>query len=289
MNIFYFVIAFFLLSNPEHPLDNTNEPFRVMSFNIRYDNPDDGVNAWKYRKNVVASLIRFHRNDLIGTQEALLNQIQDLDEFLPEFAWIGVGRDDGKLKGEFCAIFYRKDRFELIEDGTFWLSEHPEVPGSKSWDAAITRIVTWGRFYDLKNKNTFIVFNTHYDHIGVQAREKSSELILQKIRLLSQGDPVILLGDLNAIETDSPYSILTKPQENGTPKLFDAFYHAKFGHYGPKSTWNAFREIEPNRRIDFILLDKHFSVIQHGILSDTKNGRFPSDHLPVIADIQIHP
>lgn len=261
------------------------EPFRVMSFNIRYDNPDDGLNAWAYRSDFVASTIRFHRNDIIGIQEALLNQIQDLDELLPEFAWTGVGRDDGRNGGEFCAIFYRKDRFELLEEGTFWLSETPEIPGSKSWDAAITRIVSWGRFLDVQNNQSFIVFNTHYDHIGVQARAKSSELILQKINSLSNGKPVILLGDLNTIETEDPYKILTKWHHDNAPILFDAYYHATFGHHGPTSTWNAFKKIEPNRRIDFIFVDAHFQVIQHGIIADTREGRFPSDHLPVVADV----
>ena len=262
-------------------------PMRVMSFNIRFDNPDDGLDAWPHRKDFVASMFRFHQNDLVGTQEGLINQLEDLDEMLSEFTWVGVGREAGDERGEFCAIYYRTDRFNLIEDGTFWLSETPDEPGSQGWDAALPRIVTWARLFDKKNDRPFIVFNTHFDHRGEEARRQSSKLILEKIGELAGEDPVLVMGDLNAVEEQDPYKILAEAVRGPFEiELFDGFYHSKFGHHGPTSTWNAFERIYPDRRIDYIFADPNFRIIQHGILADIRDGRFPSDHLPVVADIE---
>ena len=265
----------------------TSEPMRVMSFNIRFDNPDDGPDAWPHRKDFVASMFRFHQNDLVGTQEGLINQLEELDEMLPEFEWIGVGRDAGDERGEFCAIYYKTDRFDLIEDGTFWLSEAPNEPGSQSWDAALPRIVTWARLMDKRNDRSFIVFNTHFDHRGQEARRQSSSLILEKVAGIAGDDPVIVMGDLNTVEEDEPYQILANPDQGPVEiELLDGFYHSKHGHHGPTSTWNAFERIFPDRRIDYIFADPNFRFIQHGILADIRNGHFPSDHLPVVADIE---
>ena len=257
-----------------------------MSFNIRFDNPDDGPNAWPHRMDFVASMFRFHQADIVGVQEALHHQLEDLQTLLPGFSWVGVGRDDGKQAGEFSAIFFRNDRYTLIEDGTFWLSETPEEPGSMSWDTAITRIVTWARLHERSSDRTFIIFNTHYDHRGVVAREQSSRLLMDRINELAQGDPVIVTGDLNVTEDQMAYRILAEPDlHSGEMVLFDGFYHSRYGHHGPDTTWNGFREIVPNRRIDYIFVNSGFSVVQHGILADVRDGRFPSDHLPVLAEI----
>ncbi len=267
--------------------EEISEPMRVMSFNIRFDNPNDGPDAWPHRKDFVASMFRFHQNDIVGTQEGLINQLEELDEMLPEFEWVGVGRDAGGREGEFCAIYYRTDRFELIEEDTFWLSETPDTPGSQGWDAALPRIVTWARLFDKKNDRSFIVFNTHFDHRGEEARRQSSELILQKVAELAGDDPVIVMGDLNAVEDQDPYQILAEADRGPVEiELFDGFYHSRYGHHGPTSTWNGFREIVPDRRIDYIFTDAGFSFIQHGILADIRDGHFPSDHLPVVADLE---
>jgi len=290
LSLIFFLISATSCTETDRTSDGSttiNEPMRVMSFNIRFDNPADGPDAWPHRKDFVASMFRFHKNDIVGTQEGLINQLRDLDEMLPEFDWVGIGRDDGGEAGEFCAIYYKSDRFDLVEDGTFWLSETPDVPGSMGWDTAITRIVTWARLYDKKNDRRFIVFNTHYDHRGQEARRNSSNLILQKVSELSGGDPVIVMGDLNAVESQDPYKILADPELGPVRvELFDGFYHSRYGHHGPTSTWNAFREIYPDRRIDYIFVDRNFSVIQHGILADIRDGHFPSDHLPVVADLE---
>lgn len=261
-------------------------PIRVMTFNIRFDNPDDEQDAWPHRKDFVASMFRFHRNDIVGTQEGRHHQIVELDELLPEFEWVGIGRDAGDERGEFCAIYYRADRFDLIEQDTFWLSESPDEPGSMGWDTAITRITTWARLYDKKNNRNVIVFNAHFDHIGTVARRESSKLILQKIDEIAEGDPVILIGDFNTTEDDDPYKVITRSDyDPAEPVLYDGFYHSKYSHHGPSSTWNGFRSIVPNRRIDYIFVDSNLTVEQHAILADIRDGRYPSDHLPVVADI----
>ena len=267
-------------------MSSGDHPIRIMTFNIRFDNPNDGPNAWPHRKEFVAGMFRFHRNDIVGTQEGMHHQLVELDELLPEFEWVGVGREAGDEKGEFCAIYYRPDRFDLIEHDTYWLSETPDIPGSMGWDTAITRITTWARLYDRVNDRRLIVFNTHYDHIGREARKQSSKLNLQKIAELADGDPAIFIGDLNTTEDQDPYKVITSADYGPSePVLFDGFYHSIHGHHGPVSTWNGFSAIVPDRRIDYIFVDSNLTVKQHAILSDIRDGRFPSDHLPVVADI----
>lgn len=264
-------------------------PFRVMTFNLRYDNPGDGPNAWPHRKDMAASMIRFHRADLVGVQEALRRQLDDLQERLPAYAWVGVGRTDGKEAGEYSAILYRKDRFELLEDDTFWLSLTPEVPGSKAWDAALERIVTWAKFRDRQTGTVFFHFNTHFDHIGDTARAESAKLILHRIDSLAGTAPVVLTGDFNATDDAAPYRILTGVERDGVsaPALRDAMHVSEHGHHGPTSTWNAFQAVEPGQRIDYVFVGDGVRVLQHGALIDTWDGRFPSDHLPVLAEIVI--
>ena len=256
---------------------------RVMSFNIRYDEPRDGVNAWPNRKTKVADVIRFHKADVIGVQEALLSQLRDLETLLPDFEWCGVGRADGKESGEYSAILYRKSRFELIETKTFWLSETPDRPGSKGWDAALPRIVTWAKLRDRVSKITFFHFNTHFDHMGVQARNESASLILKKIGEIAGKVPVVLTGDLNVVENSDAYRTLKN--RDSAAKLSDARYASANGHFGGDSTFNAFKELEPGRKIDYIFVRQGMHVREHGALSDRWNGLWASDHLPVLAEV----
>ncbi len=258
---------------------------RVMTFNIRYDTPDDGENAWPNRKEMAAGVIRFHQADFAGLQEALLSQIQDLEERLPEYEWIGVGRTDGETQGEYTPIFYRPDRFELLDSDTFWLSETPEVPGSKSWDAALERIATWGLFRDVRTGSRFIVLNTHFDHIGTEAREESAKLILSRLEEIAPDEPAIVMGDFNTTDETAPYRVLTD-SNNG---LRDAYVATTSPHYGPASTWTGFDAVVEDRRIDFVFTSDDVDVRRHGILSETIDGRFPSDHLPVLAEVVINP
>jgi endonuclease/exonuclease/phosphatase family metal-dependent hydrolase len=257
-----------------------------MTFNLRLDVASDGPNAWPHRRDWVASLIRFHEPDAIGVQEALAHMLTDLDARLPGFARIGVGRSDGREGGEFSAILYRTNRLELLESGTFWLSPTPEVPGSKGWDAAITRVATWGRFRDRFTGCAYVHLNTHFDHIGEQARQESARLIRRRLDSIARGQPTIVTGDLNSDPQSVAYRVFTRDtMPGGSMPLRDAFSTSASGHYGPTSTWTAFKAIEPGRRIDYVLVSPGIPVLTHGILPDSWDGRFPSDHLPVLASL----
>ena len=258
---------------------------RVMSFNIRYDEPKDGVNAWPNRKQKVADVIRFHKADLVGVQEALLRQLRDLETLLPDIAWCGVGRTDGKESGEYSAILYKKSRFQLQECKTFWLSETPDKPGSMGWDAAYPRVVTWAKFRDRLAKKTFFHFNTHFDHRGEKARAESSKLILTKIGEIAGSSPFVLTGDLNVVEDSDGYRTLKNG--NSITRLADARYASTHGHFGGDSTFNDWKELQPGRKIDYVFVREGIRVNEHAALADRWNGLWASDHIPVLAEIEI--
>ncbi|MCP4723867.1 MAG: endonuclease/exonuclease/phosphatase family protein [bacterium] len=266
--------------------EDNNRSINVMSFNIRYNNPGDGDNAWPNRKDIAAGMITFHKADLIGIQEALIDQIDDLTERLPGYDWYGIGRDDGLSGGEFSAIFYRRDRFELVESSTFWLSETPKTP-SKSWDSSLNRIVSWIRLSDRFTGRDFYHFNTHYDHRGETARQESAKLLLRKIEEIAGNLPVIVTGDFNADPESEPFRILTEAG-NGLSPLTEAGSISLNSHHGPTGSMSYFREPgTPGQMIDFIFIKNGVDVLRHGVLSDTFDGRFPSDHMPVLAEVII--
>src|SRR5690606_27998654 len=193
------------------PVSTSAQSLKVMSYNIRYDNPMDGRNAWPLRKDRLIQLVREQAPDILGVQEALHHQLTEMLDGLEGYAFVGVGRDDGKEAGEYSAILYKKSAFELRDQNTFWLSETPNVPGSKSWDAAITRVVTWARLYSKHLGTEILAVNTHFDHIGKEARLRSAEMIRKKIPELAGDLPVILTGDFNVTRNDPPYQALMKP------------------------------------------------------------------------------
>lgn len=251
------------------------KPFNVMSYNIRLNVASDGVNAWPNRKDEVKALVRFHDADILCVQEALPLQVDQLLENT-NYAMEGVGREDGKRAGEFSAIYYDKSRFTRKDGGTFWLSETSDQP-SKGWDAALNRICSWVRLYDRLNKKEFLVFNTHYDHIGVQARIESAKLIKKKIQEIAPALPVVLTGDLNVTpETEAIATINSFLTDTKTASIEPP--------YGPEGTFNNFKFDSPlQHKIDYIFVNKGFKVLKFGVLSDSKNLRYPSDHLPIIA------
>lgn len=262
---------------------------QVMSFNIRYPNPDDGANFWPQRKEMVASTIRFHEADLVGLQEAFKIQLDELQKLLPDFAVFGVSRTDGTENpnpdNEFSAILYRRDRFVLVDGGTFWLSEHPEKVGVAGWDAALPRIVTWAKFKDQRTGKMLFHFNTHFDHKGKKARKNSAALIRTKITEIAGNAAVVLTGDFNCRPEDKPYEVLTAA---GQGQLLDAFHESEMPHHGPDGTWtNSFKIAGvPGQRIDYIFVKNEVKVLKHAALSDSWGGRLPSDHLPVLAKIE---
>ncbi len=262
------------------------QPLNVMTFNIRYNTPNDSANAWPLRKDKVASQILFHEADIVGVQEALHSQIMDLKQRLPRFAWVGRGRDNGKQAGEYSAIFFDSTRVQLIKTETFWLSTEPEKPGIKGWDAAFPRVVTWASFRDRRTKKQFIVFNTHFDHMGKVARAESARLLLQKVKEIAGSQPLIVMGDFNATPDQEPIQIIMN--EADPLHLIDSKAVSASPHYGPKGTFNGFQSKEnSNQPIDYIFIKNGPKVQQHATLSQTWGGRFSSDHFPVFARVII--
>jgi endonuclease/exonuclease/phosphatase family metal-dependent hydrolase len=252
----------------------------VSSFNLRYDNPRDSGNLWKDRAPICAALIRFHQFDLFGTQEGLRHQLDTLKALLPEYTYAGVGRDDGKSAGEHSAIFFRKDRFDRLDGGDFWLSTTPEKPG-KSWDAALPRLCTWLKLRDRQTRKSFYIFNAHYDHIGVQARIESSKLILARLQAVAGKLPVIVMGDLNGNHSSPWYKTF---QESGLVKDVIGLSAIVYRNNG---SFSAFKNSGITADvIDHIFITEGLQVSRYGILTDTYFGKFPSDHFPVMAELR---
>lgn len=255
---------------------------RVMSFNIRYDTPADGVNAWPHRKDWVAEIID-READLAGMQEVVKHQLDGLKGRLPEFEFYGAGRDDGKEAGEFVPIAWRKERFTAAEKGVFWLSETPDVAGSKGWDAALPRVSTWARLKDSATGKTFLFVNTHFDHRGEQARRESAKLLRRWIEENAKGDPVVLTGDFNTTPKSVAYRNLA---EGEGVALRDARLAVEKPE-GSESTWNGFTAIVPGRRIDFVFTSGAAGATGFRTIDEMREGRFPSDHCPVVATVKI--
>ena len=272
---------------PADPPAAEPSTLNVMSWNIRYDNPRDGLNAWQNRKDRVAETVKTQGVDIAGLQEVLVGQLNDLKERLPDMASYGVGRDDGEARGEFAPILFRRTRFELLDKSTFWLSRTPNKIGSRDWDAVITRIASWVKLKDRRTKRIFYVINTHFDHRGREARVESAALLVRQVRDKFSDHPVILTGDFNATPDSTPYKTLVGVAEAGEPVLGDALHRSAKKPEGPNSTWNGFRSVVENRRIDFVFVNDSVHVLRHWILDDQRDGRFASDHLPVLTTLDL--
>jgi endonuclease/exonuclease/phosphatase family metal-dependent hydrolase len=259
---------------------------RIMTYNIRYDNPDDGIFAWSNRREEFVRFVRSQHLDLFCIQEGLHGQVAFLKNGLTEFEYRGVGRDDGKEEGEYSAIFFNARRFRSLRDGTFWLSPSPETP-SKGWDAALPRIVTWVQLCDSLTGKLFFAFNTHFDHHGVRAREQSARLVRLKIQAIAGDIPVVLTGDFNSNESEATFRILVS--EDISPILSDALSLSLTPHQGPTSTYTGFefKEPEEGNRIDVIFVSRGIRVQRHATVIARTPGGGLSDHLPVLAEVII--
>lgn len=253
------------------------EVLKIATFNLRMDTPSDGENAWFHRKDMVNDLIRFYGFDLFGTQEGFTHQLNDILR-LSDYRFIGVGRDDGKDAGEHCAIFYRSDRFKVLDQGDSWLSEHPEKPG-RGWDGTCcNRICTWGKFEDLKNHKQFYFFNVHYEYEGDVARRESSNLMISRIKSIAGNQPVFLTGDFNAFPTEEPIRIL-----NDSGFLNDSYKITKEAPFGPVCTYHGYDStIKTEERLDYIWVTDSIQIDKYGVLTNTLYGHTPSDHFPVM-------
>lgn len=258
-------------------------PLNVASYNLRLNTPDDGPNVWARRVEAVKALIRYHEFDLFGTQEGQPEQIRDL-EALSEFDHVGVGRDDGRDAGEHSAIFYRRARFQRLAQGDFWFSETPDRP-SKGWDAhCCNRLASWVRLQDRRSGHRLLVVSVHFDHEGPVARRESAQLLLRWLaeqRRHHPGDHVIALGDFNST-ADTPQIQAMRGQ------LRDARLVSLTPPYGPPASFNDFKFGQPPELlIDYIFLSPRIRVLKYAVLTDSDGQRYPSDHFPVLARLQI--
>ncbi len=262
-------------------------PVRLMSFNIRYGTAQDGENVWPARRQLVFETIQANAPDIIGLQEVLAFQAQELCEALPDYRFVGVGRDDGAHQGEFVPIMYRRRIFELVDCGYLWLSELTDRPGIKGWDAACPRMLTWTRLgFKRSPLNSVYVVNTHFDHVGKRSRLESARIVRQLTDTLG-GKPVIVMGDFNCGPGSPPYNVLTEDRGN-LAELRDT--HVALGHSEiGAGTFNAFRGERTGRRIDWILFNRRFRALQSDIDRRDFGGRYPSDHFPATTTLRLLP
>ncbi len=263
------------------------DEIRVMSFNIRYGTANDGENHWDKRKEFVAETITTFNPDLLGTQETLGFQKQYLAEQLSDYTSIGIGRDDGGQTGEMTAIFFKTTRFEKLAEGHFWLSETPEVPGSKSWDSSLPRICSWVKLKDRTSDQLPILFiNTHFDHRGEQARQESAKLIRQRITRLGRECRTILTGDFNATVESAPYHALFDDSSKLT-NLTDTYRAVPPQETPGEATFSGFKAgVNDGPRIDWIAVSNQWGIVTTNIDRTQRNGKTPSDHHPVNAVLQ---
>lgn len=251
----------------------------AMTYNIRYDNPQDWKHHWNLRKERLIRQIRTARPHILGCQEVLHNQLADLAAALPQYNHVGVGRDDGNEAGEYAPIFVDEERYKILQSGTFWLSSTPDTP-SLGWDAACPRIVTWAQIMENGSRKKLFVFNAHLDHVGTVARQMSVLLLQRKMKELTKGQPALLMGDFNFTPDDANYSLLL----NTGSQLKDSFSKAAVDTEPVTFPGNGFTTAgsEPGKRIDYVLVGTQFRTHRTHVLRSVENGAFPSDHLPLV-------
>ena len=251
-----------------------SEVWKATTINIKWDDPNEGNNRWDLRKSDLVNFIQYEQPLILGLQEALYHQLQYLDSALVNYGWVGVGRDAGDLSGEFCPILVDTTVFQINASGTFWLSETPESP-SKGWDAALPRIATYAALTHLERNEKLFVLNTHFDHMGQQARNESVKVIQYQLKDLVDHDQIIVMGDLNLEPNTSAIRSLVNSG-------WQDAYHAAQVRFGPEATFNGYQyEKSLSRRIDYIFLSQTFKVLKYKVSSNMIEQRYLSDHFPV--------
>lgn len=255
---------------------------RWATFNVRYDNPQDNQNNWKFRKGRVIQFIKDQKMDVVGMQEVLHSQFLDLKAGLPEYEGIGVGRDDGKTAGEYAPLFYRKDKYEVLDSNTFWLSEHPNIVGKMGWDAVCTRIATWAKFREKSTGKIFMAVNTHFDHIGTEARRQSALLIIKKIKEIVGNQPAVVTGDFNVTDQSEAYQTMT----TNAFVMKDAYKVAR-KVTGVNYTFHDFAKIPAKdcEKIDFVFVTPQIEVVSSYIPAEVPHAIL-SDHNPQLVELK---
>ncbi len=264
------------------------DTLKVMTFNIRYDNPHDSINAWPNRAAFLCSFLEEEMPDLIGMQEVLNHQYEYIDSVLTDYSSVGVGRSDGVKQGEMNPVFFRKDRFDLIRSKTFWLSDSPSVAGSQAWGAGLPRIVTWVELSEKISSKHFFFFNTHFAHDSDSARIMSAGLLLNKVDSITAGFPFVITGDFNMRISAKGYEILTGPFES-LPILADTYAVSEKRPTGPAYTFNGFSDSISSGRIDYIFVRNGMKVLDHRTFIRKDHGIYISDHWPVMAGVSLKP
>jgi len=280
----YGILAFILFSIMscsliKKSISNNTTEIKVMTFNIRYGTADDGENSWGNRKEILFDVVRDYNPDIIGMQEVLKFQLDELLIELQNYNYVGAGRDDGKTAGEYSPILFSKERFILDTTETFWFSNTPKIPGSKSWGNNITRICTWAKLFDKFTRKNIYVFNLHLDHQSSESRRKSADALIKKINEMKITQPIIITGDFNCGENDETINTILNS------KLIDTYriLHKKSNNEG---TFHNFKGDDSGDKIDFIFVSKDFDTIDSRIIKTNRNGKYPSDHFPVTAVIK---
>ncbi len=255
----------------------------AMSYNIRMNTPTDGPNAWPKRKEWVVDVITQSGAGIIGLQEVTPEQKKYLARAMKGYGNYGVGRDNGSNKGEHCLILYKESLYELLDSGTFWLSETPNVPGSKSWDAAITRIASWAKFREKASGREFYFYNTHFDHKGELARYQAMLVLKEHLYATAKGFRVIVAGDFNFRPDSKPYTLIDT--DAGGPAMYDS-YEKAIQKDGELTCCGFEVNGKPCSRIDYILVDYATSVKSYKVITESRNGHYPSDHLPVVCKLR---
>lgn len=281
-----YTVAILLLVTAGCSRESNKDTVKVMTLNVRYDNPRDSVNAWPYRASQVCNFIKAEKPDLLGMQEVLWHQYLVLDSLLTDYTSVGVGRSDGARGGEMNPVFFRKDKFDMVRTITFWLSDTPEVPGTLGWGASLPRIVTWMELVDKDSHGHFFYFNTHFAHDSDSARIMSSKILLKEVGKIAEGFPFIITGDFNMLPGSTGYAILTGPAES-VPALKDSYLISEKKPYGPAYTFNGFSDKPGNGRIDYIFVKNGMRVVDHRTLINKEHSIYISDHWPVEATISI--